>query len=64
MAVILHQFIKDIQIYKKYILFFIYSLTNQPLNIVIQFNKEIQYNYLNIGLLVGGIIGVIVFIIY
>jgi len=39
-------------------------VVNQPLNIVIQFNKEIQYNYLNIGLLIGGIIGVIVFILY
>jgi hypothetical protein len=39
-------------------------IVNQPLNIVIQFNKEIQYNYLNIVLLIGGIVGVIVFIIY
>jgi hypothetical protein len=37
---------------------------NQPLNIVIQFNKTIQYNYLNIGLLIGGIIGVVMFILY
>jgi hypothetical protein len=39
-------------------------VVNQPLNIVIQFNKEIQYNYLNIGLLIGGIIGIIVVILY
>jgi len=39
-------------------------IVNQPSNIVIQFNKEIQYNYLNIGLLVGGIVGVIIFILY
>jgi hypothetical protein len=39
-------------------------IVNQPLNIVIQFNKEIQYNYLNIGLLIGGIIGVIIFVLY
>jgi len=39
-------------------------IVNQPLNIVIQFNKEIQYNYLNIGLLIGGIIGVVIFILY
>jgi len=39
-------------------------IVNQPLNIVIQFNETVQYNYLNIGLLVGGIIGVIIFILY
>jgi hypothetical protein len=39
-------------------------IVNQPLNIVIQFNKKIQYNYLNIGLLIGGIVGVIVFVLY
>ncbi|MCC5447180.1 thermopsin family protease [Candidatus Nanobsidianus stetteri] len=39
-------------------------IVNQPLNIVIQFNETIQYNYLNIGLLVGGIIGVVIFILY
>jgi len=39
-------------------------IVNQPLNIVIQFNKKVQYNYLNIGLLIGGIVGVIVFILY
>lgn len=39
-------------------------IVNQPLNIVIQFNKEIEYNYLNIGLLIGGIIGIIVVILY
>jgi len=39
-------------------------VVNQPLNISIQFNKEIQYNYLNIGLLIGGIIGVIVVMLY
>jgi hypothetical protein len=39
-------------------------IVNQPLNIVIQFNKEIEYNYLNIGLLIGGIVGVIIFILY
>jgi len=39
-------------------------IVNQPLNIVIQFNKRVQYNYLNIGLLIGGIIGVVIFILY
>ena len=39
-------------------------IVNQPLNIVIQFNETVQYNYLNIGLLVGGIIGVVIFILY
>jgi len=39
-------------------------IVNQPLNIVIQFNKEIEYNYLNIGLLIGGITGIIVLILY
>jgi len=39
-------------------------IVNQPLNIVIQFNKKIQYNYLNIGLLIGGIVGVVIFILY
>jgi len=39
-------------------------VVNQPLNIVIQFNKEIEYNYLNIGLLIGGIIAVILYILY
>jgi len=39
-------------------------IVNQPLNIVIKFNKEIEYNYLNIGLLIGGIIGIIVVILY
>jgi len=39
-------------------------IVNQPLNIVVQFNEAIQYNYLNIGLLVGGIIGVVIFILY
>lgn len=39
-------------------------IVDQPLNIVIQFNKEIEYNYLNIGLLIGGIIVVILYILY
>jgi len=39
-------------------------IVNQPLNIFIQFNKEIEHNYLNIGLLIGGIIGIIVVILY
>jgi len=39
-------------------------IVNQPLNIFIQFNKEIEYNYLNIGLLIGGIIGIMVLILY
>jgi len=39
-------------------------IVNQPLNIVVQFNETVQYNYLNIGLLVGGIIGVVIFILY
>jgi len=38
-------------------------IVNQPLNIVIQFNKIVQYNYLNIGLLVGGVIGIMVAIL-
>jgi len=39
-------------------------IVNQSLNIVIQFNKKIEYNYLNIGLLIGGIVGVVIFILY
>jgi len=39
-------------------------IVNQPLNITVQFNKKVQYNYLNIGLLIGVIVGIVIFILY